>query len=94
MSPDREIQVREELRLSLDSLESLSGDLESLKDELFWGRVSRTLDSAICGVKSTISDIKELVSTLESWIEEDRVEEEDRLRAKREELRRQEEGRK
>ena len=92
MSPEREIQVREELRLSISSLESVSGTLEALKDDLFWGRHFRTLESAICGVKSAISEAGELVSTLEAWIEEDRVEEEEeRLRAKREELR---EGRK
>lgn len=84
MSTDREKQVREELGLSLSTLESVTGDLESLKDDFFWGRESSTLDGAISGVKSGIQEVKSLIATLERWIEEDRVEEEEYLREKRE----------
>jgi hypothetical protein len=84
MSTDREKQIREELGLSLSILESVTGDLESLKDETFWGRETYHLEGAISGVKSGIQEVKELISTLERWIEEDRVEEEEYLREKRE----------
>ena len=84
MSTDREKQTREDLSQYLSTLQSVSGELESLKDDIFWGRESSTLEGAISGVKSGIQEVKSLIATLERWIEEDRVEEEEYLREKRE----------
>lgn len=84
MSTDREKQTREDLSQYLSTLQSVSGELESLKDDIFWGRETSTLEGAISGVKSGIREIEGLISTLDRWIEEDRVEEEEYLREKRE----------
>ena len=84
MSMDRERQTLEELSQYLSTLESVSGELESLKDDTFWGRETSTLEGAISGVKSGIQEIRSLTSTLERWIEEGEEEIAQILKDKRE----------
>lgn len=64
---------RETLRLSLLTLQSLSGSLGELRNPDYWGKHSGDLESIIQGVESAISGTESLISTLDRWIEEEEV---------------------
>ena len=62
---------RETLSLLLLTLQSISGDLEELRNPEYWGKHSGDLESVIQGVKTAISGTEGLISTLDKWIEEE-----------------------
>jgi hypothetical protein len=71
MQVDYDKDTRETLRLSLLSLQSVSGSLGELRNTEYWGKHSGDLESVIQEVESAISGTESLISTLDRWIAEE-----------------------